>query len=238
MEYREIVEGEFITRPNRFIAEVIIKGKQETVHVKNTGKCKELLVPGAKVYLEVCDDPKRKTKYDLVMVEKVKEGEESPLLINMDSQVPNKVVGEFLREGTLFKEGIPTLIRPEKTYGKSRFDFYIEIGERKIFLEVKGVTLEDNSIALFPDAKTLRGVKHVEELIACRKEGYESYIFFLIQMKGPNLFLPNDTMHLQFGDALRKAQLEGVNIIAYDSEVCDKGIRVGKEIPVALQTFQ
>ena len=235
MEYKEIVEGEFIARPNRFIAEVIINNKLETVHVKNTGKCKELLVPGAKVYLEVCEDPKRKTKYDLVMVEKAKDLDCEPLLINMDSQVPNKVVLEFLRNGTLFGEVSPTRIRPETTYGKSRFDFYVEVENRKIFLEVKGVTLEENSRALFPDAKTLRGVKHVEELIASMKEGYEAYILFLIQMKGPVIFLPNDATHLQFGDALRRAKQEGVKILAFDSEVWKKGIRIGKELPVDLE---
>ncbi len=176
MKYERIQVGRFIERPNRFIAYVEINGLKETVHVKNTGRCAELLKPGATVYVQKSDNLERKTQWDLIGVEK---GER---LINMDSQIPNTVVKEWLEEGNLFD--IPVSIYPETTYGKSRFDLYVEVGERKVFIEVKGVTLEEDGVARFPDAPTERGVKHVEELTKALKDGYESYILFVIQMKG------------------------------------------------------
>ena len=164
MKYESIVEGKFIERPNRFIAYVEIIGKKETVHVKNTGRCAELLQPGATVYLQKSDNPERKTQWDLIGVKKGKR------MINMDSQIPNKVVEEWIRKGNLFPNA--TLIKPETTYGQSRFDLYVEEGERKIFIEVKGVTLENNGVVKFPDAPTERVIKHLNELGDAVKYGY------------------------------------------------------------------
>lgn len=229
MKYNSIVKGIFLSRPNRFIAKVLVDGKEETVHVKNTGRCKELLTDGVTVYLSVADNPLRKTKYDLIAVEKIRDGK-APLLVNMDSQVPNTVAGEWLRKCGLFSA--EAVIRREVTYGKSRFDFYIEDGERKAFLEVKGVTLENDGVASFPDAPTERGVKHINELCECVQNGYEGYILFVIQMKEIAYMTPNDTTHKAFGDALRKAESVGVKILAVDSVVtpdsivCDKPVKV------------
>jgi sugar fermentation stimulation protein A len=235
MKYKNVVRGKFISRPNRFIAYVEIEGKTETVHVKNTGRCRELLVEGCRVYLSVSDNPSRKTKYDLIAVEKQRENL-PPLLINMDSQIPNDVCGEWLKKGLLFSKDAK--IKREYTYKKSRFDFYIEDGERKIFLEVKGCTLENNGIASFPDAPTERGVKHIKELISALDDGYEAYIFFVIQMKGVTEFRPNDITHKAFGDALREAKSKGVKILAYDSVVTPDSIEIDREICVNLDTCE
>lgn len=201
LKYQNIVSGRFIDRPNRFIAHVEIEGREQVVHVKNTGRCKELLVPGATVYLEGSDDPKRKTGWDLVAVEK------DDLLVNMDSQAPNRVFGEWVKEGHFLPD--VTLIRPESRYGESRFDFYIEAGGGRHFVEVKGVTLEADGVVRFPDAPTERGVKHLEELLRAREEGYESWVCFVIQMSGVKHFEPNDRTHPQFGAALRRAAQAG-----------------------------
>lgn len=179
MNYKKIVKAKFIERPNRFIAYCEVDGNIEKVHVKNTGRCRELLIPECTVYLEESDNPNRKTKYSLISVEKGKR------IINMDSQVPNKVVYEGLKNNKIKLPGISeeiTLIKPEKTYGNSRFDIYLEAGNKKAFIEVKGVTLEEDNIVKFPDAKTERGVKHINELIEASKDGYYCYILFLIQM--------------------------------------------------------
>ena len=226
MIYKNIFEGNFLSRPNRFIANVEINGKLETVHVKNTGRCRELLTPNATVFLEKSDNPLRKTQYDLVAVYK------DNLLINMDSQIPNDVAFEWLKNGNLFSKNAK--IRREVTHNKSRFDFYIEDGNRKIFLEVKGCTLEQDGIAMFPDAPTERGVKHIEELIGCLEEGFEAYILFVIQMKGPKVFKPNDDTHKAFGDALRKAYESGVRILAYDSIVTPNSIKIDKEVKILI----
>ena len=227
MKYNNIVEGRFIERPNRFIAKVEIGGVTETVHVKNTGRCRELLVKGTTVYLEKSNNPERKTGYDLIAV--LKNGK---TLINMDSQIPNAVTEEWLKKGNLFSKD--AIIRREVTHNKSRFDFYIEEGGRKIFLEVKGCTLETDGIARFPDAPTERGVKHINELIDCVKEGFEAYILFVIQMKGIKHFEPNDVTHKAFGDALRNAESKGVRILAYDCNVTKDTIEIDKEIKVFL----
>lgn len=227
MKYERIETGRFLERPNRFIAYVEILGKKETVHVKNTGRCAELLIPGANVYVQKSDNPERKTQWDLIAVEK---GER---MVNMDSQIPNRVVEEWIRKGNLFPGA--TLIKPETTYGNSRFDLYVEVGERKIFIEVKGVTLEENGIVRFPDAPTERGVKHVEELAAAVKDGYEAYLFFVVQMKGVKYFAPNMKTHATFGKAMRKAKAEGVNILAYECDVEKDSIVITKEIPVVLE---
>ncbi len=230
MKYREIVEGRFVARPNRFIAKVLIDGAVETVHVKNTGRCRELLVPDARVYLEVSDNPARKTKYDLVAVEKVTD--RGVLLINMDSQIPNAAAGEWLKNCGMFSED--AVIMREKTFGKSRFDFYIEDGNRKAFVEVKGVTLEHSGVTMFPDAPTERGVKHINELVTCVESGYEAYILFVIQMKGVTCFRPHDEMHPEFGAALRNAAENGVKILARDCVATPDSMVVDGEIRVIL----
>ena len=201
MKYREIVDGIFLDRPNRFIAHVGVNGTVETVHVKNTGRCKELLLPGAAVRLEVSDNPKRKTKYDLVAVRKQELG-----WVNMDSQAPNKVVGEWLSKQEF------DLVRPEFAYGKSRIDFYMEKGEQKYLLEVKGCTLEVGGIGYFPDAPTERGVKHLRELAEARKAGYECILAFVIQMEGVEEVRANVMTHPEFGKALEEAGAAGVKI--------------------------
>lgn len=230
MKYSKIVKGRFLLRPNRFIAKVLINGCEETVHVKNTGRCKELLVDNATVYLYEADNPSRKTKYDLIAVEK--EIPNGTLLINMDSQAPNDVAEEWLNSGILFSKNAK--IKREFTYNNSRFDFYIEDGDRRAFLEVKGVTLENNGVASFPDAPTERGVKHIKELVCANAEGYEAYILFVIQMKGVHLFKPNDGTHKAFGDALREAEASGVEIIAVDSIVSPNEIKIDEKVPVCL----
>lgn len=226
MKYERIQVGRFIERPNRFIAYIDIDGAKETVHVKNTGRCAELLKPGATVYVQKSDNPERKTQWDLIGVEK------GNRLVNMDSQIPNAVVKEWLEEGNLFD--LPLKIQPETTYSKSRFDLYVEAGNRKVFIEVKGVTLEENGVARFPDAPTERGVKHVEELIKALKDGYESYIIFVIQMNGVRYFTPNIDTHPEFAEALRKAKKAGVKILAYDCDVKEDEIRLNSSIPVVV----
>lgn len=226
MKYKNIVEGRFDSRPNRFIAYVTINGKQEKVHVKNTGRCRELLTEHATVYLEKSDNQERSTAYDLVAVKK---GER---LINMDSQAPNKAVGEWLLKGELFP-GLKE-VRAEKTYGKSRFDFYVETEERKAFIEVKGVTLEQNGVVLFPDAPSERAVKHVYELIEAVEEGYDAYIMLVIQMKDVNYFMPNAGMQPEFAAALLEARKAGVRILAYDCEVTPQTMDIRNPVPVRL----
>lgn len=230
IKYKEVKKGTFIGRPNRFIAKVSVDGIEETVHVKNTGRCKELLINGATVYLSVSDNTSRKTKYDLIGVEKITD--RGILKVNMDSQIPNDVVGEWLKACDLFSP--KAIIKREVFYNKSRFDFYIEDDNRRIFLEVKGVTLENNGVASFPDAPTERGIKHINELIDCLNEGYEAYIFFVIQMKNIDYFTPNYKTHPEFGDALKKAQSKGVKILAYDCIVTEDSIVIDKEIKVVL----
>lgn len=226
MKYKNIVEGRFISRPNRFIAHIDINGYEEVCHVKNTGRCRELLVPGARVFLEKSDNPNRKTAYDLIGV--IKNGR----MINMDSQIPNKVVEEWLKSSQVLFEN--PCIRPEKTYGKSRFDFYVEDSERKAFIEVKGVTLEDHGIASFPDAPTERGIKHIKELVSCMEDGYEAYLFFVIQMKGIQKMQPNWERHPAFGEALIQAARSGVKVLAYDCVVTEDSISIDAPVPVDL----
>lgn len=226
MRYDNIHKGTFLSRPNRFIANVEINGKAEVCHVKNTGRCKELLIEGCTVWLEHSDSASRKTAFDLVAVEK------GDRLINMDSQAPNKAVGEWLREKMPFGEGFS--VYPEKKYGNSRFDFYLESQDRKIFMEVKGCTLEKDSVVLFPDAPTLRGVKHIEELSHCLDEGYEAYIMILVQMSDVTYFTPNYDTHPEFGEVLEKASKKGVKILCYDCNVTPDTMTVGKPVKVKL----
>ncbi len=224
MKYNKIIEGKFISRPNRFIANVEIDEKTEIAHVKNTGRCKELLTEGARVFLEVSNKPERKTKYDLIAVYK------GDTLINMDSQAPNKVAMEFIREH--FKNAI---IKPEYKYGNSRIDIYAEDGERRALIEVKGVTLENNGVAMFPDAPTERGIKHINELIKAKNEGYESYILFVIQMKGIMCFKPNFNTHREFGIALQNANKAGVKALAYDCIVTPDSLKIDAPVSVILE---
>ena len=221
-------------RPNRFIAYAELNGKKETIHVKNTGRCAELLRPGAVIYVQESDNPERKTKWDLIAVEK--ETGRGKRLINMDSQIPNRVVQEWIEAGNLFPD--VSLVRPETTYGNSRFDLYVEAGERRIFIEVKGVTLEEDGVCRFPDAPSDRAVKHLEELIRAKKEGYETYVFFVIQMKGVSYFTPNTDTHPAFAEALRRAKEAGVEILAYDCNVTPDSIVVSEPVDAVLYSPQ
>ena len=275
MTYQDIHPARFIARPNRFIARVELDGREETVHVKNTGRCKELLLPGRTVYLEGSANPQRKTKFDLVAVEKLRP-DGPPLLINMDAQAPNKVFGEWMAAGLGAELGLPrpSLLRPETTWGNSRFDFYWEESEtesmgpprepseagrvgrggareqglecpigrskpertlpRRGFIEVKGCTLEEDGLALFPDAPTERGVKHLRELIACHEAGYEAAVCVVIQMEGMTAFSPNDRTHPEFGAALREAAEAGVKVLAVECAVTPDSLTMTRPVPVRL----
>ena len=231
MKYNKIVEGIFLTRPNRFIAQVLIDGEEETVHVKNTGRCKELLIPGARIILEDCShNLNRKTKYSLIAVWK---GE---MLVNMDSQVPNKVVFDAIKDNKIKGYENLDFLKREVTYGNSRFDMYFEDKDEKGFIEVKGVTLENNGISMFPDAPTERGTKHVLEMIQAVKKGYKGVIFFLIQMKEIKEFRLNWKMDEKFSQAIKLASENGVDIIAYDSIVRDNDIYINKAVKIDLIT--
>ena len=231
MKYNRIVSGTFLQRPNRFIAHVLINGIEEICHVKNTGRCHELLAPGCTVYCFVSDNPLRKTKYDLIAVEK--KTKNGILLVNMDSQAPNAAAKEWLQSGTS-PFGKLDVIRPECKFGNSRFDFYLEKEKRRIYLEVKGVTLEDKGVVLFPDAPTERGVKHVQELIRCRTEGFETYVLFVVQMECALYFTPNRKTHPQFADALQEAQQAGVKLLAYTCNVVPEEMRIDKKLKIWL----
>ena len=235
MRYEKIIKAEFIERPNRFIAICRVENQTVKVHVKNTGRCRELLIPGASVYLEDFEGRmgSRKMRYSLIGVKKETDG--GMLMINMDSQAPNKAVSEALNDGTLKLPGMEgsLSVKAEKTFGDSRFDFYAEDeAGHKAFIEVKGVTLEDSGIASFPDAPTERGIKHVRELIRAVGEGYNAYIVFVIQMEGMKEFRPNDETHRQFGDALREASESGVGILAYECQTGADYMTVKKSVPV------
>ena len=230
MKYTNIRKATFISRPNRFISQCDLNGEGVVAHVKNTGRCRELLIPGATIFLDEPMGRERKTKYDLVVVEKTL-SDGSKILVNMDSQAPNEAAEEFVKK-RLFPDVIS--VRREVTKGKSRFDFCIEEENRTIFLEVKGVTLENDGIASFPDAPTERGIKHIEELIELKSQGYGAAILFVIQMKGISRFSPNDTTHKAFGDALRKAKESGVDIYAYDCIVTPESMVIDQPVEVKL----
>ena len=222
MQYGKILPARFLSRPNRFVARVEAEGEELVCHVKNTGRCRELLVPGATVWLEESPNPSRKTKFDLIAVEK------GDRLINMDAQAPNKVFGEWAAAGG-FREGL-TLLRPETTYGSSRFDFYWESSKSRGFVEVKGVTLEEDGVVRFPDAPTLRGVTHLDELATAREAG----VCFVIQMENVRWFAPNDETHPEFGQALRRAAQAGVEILAMDCAVTPQSLTMGNPVLVKL----
>lgn len=233
MKYEKIVKGKFINRPNRFVAVVEIDGRIENVHVKNTGRCKELLVKNAEVYLEdfIGRMGSRKMRYSLVCVRK------NDLIINMDSQAPNKVVKEALETETIKLEGLEKLeeIKGEKVFGNSRLDFYVrDIEGREGYIEVKGVTLEKNGVAMFPDAPTERGIKHIKELCKVYKKGMNAYMIFVIQMKGMKCFKPNDETHKAFGEMLKEAEAIGVKILAVECEAKEESLRIQGEVAVIL----
>lgn len=224
MRYANTIRGRFVDRPNRFVAHVEVEGSVETVHVKNTGRCKELLLPGAEVTLAVSDNPLRRTRYDMISVFKKDVG-----WINIDSQVPNVVVKEWLENSPDLFPNI-TVLKPEHTYGNSRVDFYLECTTRKIFIEVKGCTLEINRVGYFPDAPTERGVKHLRELMKAVTEGYECYIAFVIAMPEITQVLPNRVMHPEFGDALEEAVKAGVKILFLPCDVTPDGLAIKASI--------
>ena len=225
MRYENMIPGIFLRRPNRFIAHVLIGGQQEIVHVKNTGRCRELLPEGAKVWCQRSDNPSRKTKYDLICVEK---GER---LINMDSQAPNVAVGEWLRNGGF---GSVTNVRAEVTHGASRFDFSFEKDGKVCFMEVKGVTLENDGICAFPDAPTLRGTKHLRELTQLAEAGFGAYILFVIQMSNVQYLHPNDTTDPEFSQALRQASQSGVTVLAMDCKITENTMILDQPVLVCL----
>lgn len=229
MKYNNIKEALFLERPNRFIAYALLQGEKVKCHVKNTGRCKELLIPGeSKVYLEDHGEgTARKTRYSLIKAVK------GNRIINMDSQAPNKIAVEWLNTG-VFKKDI-TYIKPEQKFGDSRFDVYYERENGvKGFIEVKGVTLEEDGVARFPDAPTLRGVKHIFELIEAKKAGYEANVLFVIQMKGIKYFEPNYKTHMEFGEALKEARDNGVNIMAIDCIVTKDEVVAGQFVEVKI----
>lgn len=226
MKYKDIVRAKFIKRLNRFVAELELNDEKILCHVKNTGRCKELLVEGVTVYLEKAANPGRKYKYSLISVQK---GER---LINMDSSAPNKAVREWLEKGEYFKN--ITCIKPESTFGKSRLDFYFEYNGKRAYAEVKGVTLEKDNVVSFPDAPTQRGVKHIRELCECLKEGYEAYIIFVVQMKNASYFEPNADNDPDFAAALKSAAEKGVKVLCFECEVTKTEMNITKQVRVQL----
>ncbi len=231
MKYNRITYAIFLRRDNRFIATVLLDGSEVRVHVKNTGRCRELLIPGCQVILSIPDNPsERKTPYDLIAVYKTVG--DKKILINMDSQAPNDAAFDFLKSGRLFSECAS--VRREVTHKDSRFDFYVEDGGRRAFVEVKGVTLEDGGVVMFPDAPTERGAKHIRGLTSAMDEGFEAYVLFVIQMSGVRVFRPNRGTDPDFAEALHKASARGVKILAYDCAVSEDGMALDRQVKVEL----
>lgn len=226
MQYGEVISGRFVDRPNRFIAHVETAEGLQTVHVKNTGRCRELLLPGAVVYLERGSNPNRKTAYDLIAVEK------GGRIINMDAQAPNRVFAEWVAGSDAFP-GVKR-VRPEYRYGESRLDFCLETECGLHLVEVKGVTLENGGAACFPDAPTERGVKHIRELQRAAESGLDATLFFVVQMRSIHSVAPNDTTHPAFGAALREAVQHGVRVLAYDCTVTPNSLSLCQPVPVIL----
>lgn len=226
MQYGKVYKGQFVSRPNRFIAEVRIDGKTEICHVKNTGRCRELFVPDAEVYVVKTENPARKTKFDLICVRK------AGSLFNVDSTAPNAVFSEWARQSGFFGE--ITYMRPEYTFRDSRFDFYIEAEGKKIFVEVKGVTLEKDGTVLFPDAPTLRGVKHLKHLAASMAEGYAAHVVFIAKTEKAKLFMPNRAAHPEFADALLEAKRAGVGVYCLRCSVLPDKLEIQDFVPVQL----
>ena len=230
MNYPNVQKATFLARPNRFVAKVLLNGAEETVHVKNTGRCRELLTPGASVWLTRSDKPNRKTAYDLIAVEK------GGLLVNLDAQAPNHVFREWVETGAFLPN--LTKIRPEFTHRDSRFDFCLEQGDQRHLVEVKGVTLEEDGVARFPDAPTERGVKHINGLIAARQEGFDCTLCFVVQFSPVRWVEPNDRTHPAFGEALRRAAHAGVHILALSCAVTPDSLAVNGRVPVRLDADQ
>ena len=228
MEYGKMTEARFLRRVNRFTAFVELNGQEEMVHVKNTGRCKELLLEGARVFLEEADKEGRKTKYSLIAVYK------GDVLVNMDSQAPNQMAAEALADGKIEEIGDVDFLKREVKYENSRFDIFYHKGDKKGFIEVKGVTLEENGIAKFPDAPTERGAKHLKELIKAKEEGYETAVLFVIQMKGTTEFRPNEERDKHFTEALREAAAAGVKVLAYDCQVEVGKVKIKNKVAVNL----
>ena len=231
MKYQNIVTGIFLERPNRFIAICKIGDEIYKCHVKNTGRCRELLIEGTTVFLEKSTNPLRKTPYSLISVQT------DSGIINIDSQIPNAIAEEGILSGNIklpFLNDEIILLKREKTYGKSRFDIYIETATEKVFVEVKGVTLKKGDVAMFPDAPTARGVKHINELITASNDGYKSCILFIIQMEHTTSFSPNNTTAPDFCNVLKLAETSGVNILAYDCNLSENEIFSNKNIPIML----
>lgn len=226
MKYEDVYIGRFISRPNRFIAHVELDGRTEVCHVKNTGRCRELLVPGAKVALEKAKNPERKTRYDLIAVWK------GDMLVNMDSQAPNIAFGEWVKCSDFIDELIE--LRPETTHGDSRFDYYYNSRNSSGFIEVKGVTLENEGVVRFPDAPTSRGAKHLRGLVECVKEGFEAYAVFVVQMSGMKYFTPNADTDPEFAAELRRAAENGVHVIALECTVTPDSMVITGKLPVKL----
>ena len=226
MKYENMVSGRFLCRPNRFIAHVEIEGNIETVHVKNTGRCRELLPEGALVWCQKCGNPNRKTQYDLICVQK------GDRLINMDSQAPNIAVGQWLKSGNF---GDVTQVRPEVKFENSRFDFSFQKNGKPCFMEVKGVTLENDGVCAFPDAPTARGAKHLRELIRAVEAGYQAYVLFVIQMSDVQYLHPNDATDPDFSEALRQAARSGVEVVAMDCVITPESMELRKTVPVCLK---
>ena len=226
MRYRNVISGSFLDRPNRFIAHVETAAGIETVHVKNTGRCRELLVPGATVYLAKGDNPARKTAYDLIAVEK------GSRLINMDAQAPNRVFAEWAAAGRFLPD--TRSLWPEYRWGDSRLDFCVETAHGRHLVEVKGVTLEEDGAARFPDAPTERGVRHIRELQKSVRSGLDATLFFVVQMKDVRSVAPNDDTHPAFGEALREAAAAGVHVCAWDCDVTPESLAIRREVPVIL----
>lgn len=227
MKYPNVIEATFLSRPNRFIARVEVEGKVQLAHVKNTGRCRELLVPGAAVFLQAHNNPARKTPFSLIAVQK------GDLLINMDSQAPNQVWDEALKGGLAVPQlGVADAVRREVKWGDSRLDFLATCGDQKAYMEVKGVTLEQDGIVRFPDAPTERGVKHLQTLMEIKRAGHMAYAVFVIQLEGAKYFAPNAVMHPAFAQALQEAYQQGVIILAYECHVEPDGLTVTKPVPI------
>ncbi|MCO1602957.1 DNA/RNA nuclease SfsA [Desulfosporosinus nitroreducens] len=231
MKYTSVKVARFIRRPNRFIAHVMLDNNEEIVHVKNTGRCREILQEGTVVILEEAKNTERKTKYSLIACYK------GNVLINIDSQIPNLVVFDGIKEGKIKEFREVTKLSKEVVYGNSRFDLYFETNDQRGFIEVKGVTLETEGIAMFPDAPTQRGCKHIYEMIKAVEDGYAGFIFFLVQMKGVKYFTPFEIRDPEFTKALKLASEKGVTILAYDSIVSEDGITIGSPVEVRLKTM-
>jgi len=228
LRYSSVKTAGFISRQNRFIAHVTIDGKEEMVHVKNTGRLREILREGSTVILEESRNPERKTRYSLVAAYK------GDVLINIDSQAPNSVVYQGIKDGRVNEICDVIKLSREVVYGNSRFDLYFESAGRKGFVEVKGATLETDGIVMFPDAPTERGCKHIYEMIRAVEEGYEGYIFFLVQLKGVKYFTPHEARDPEFAKALKLAGSRGVTILAYDSVIREDEITIGDPVEVRL----